>query len=208
MGRLPLPCYVDTGPHPHADDNGKKAYGSEAAIGFSQQDYEHDESTIRFTDLLSLFCGESVGMRSPCKLNKKFRNTIPCFLSAHMPVLCGRRDAAKAMELDGMMQERFTTFTFWNPVPFEHRILNFPKCGRCCAAFYLQGLPQSPASSSAAPMNSVLPPTPLHDSSRGHPISSPAEPSLARLQELVQMRSEGHLDDEEFTAAKRQLLGL
>ena len=190
--------------------HGKPQGGSTFSIGdlpqydiMLWQDYEHDEATIRFTDLLSLLCGESIGMRSPCTLNRKFRNTIPCFLSAHMPVQCGRRDALKAQRLDGMMEERFTMFTFWNPVPFSHRILNFPKCGRCCAAFYLQGLHQSPASSSVPTGNSLLP-----SQSHGQPTASTAEPSLEKLQELVHLRREGYLDEDEFRAAKRQLLGL
>jgi hypothetical protein len=185
--------------------HGKPEGGSTFTIGdlpqydiMLWQDYEHDEGTIRFTDFLSVLCGESLGARNPCKLNRKFRNKIPCFLSAHMPVVCGLRDAAKAMRLDGMMEERFTTFTFWNPVPFEHRILNFPQCGRCCAAFYLQGLSQSAASSSVA-LGTALP---------SQTMEPPQPTGMDNLRELVQMHRDGLMDEAEFRVAKRRLLGL
>ena len=43
------------------------------------QDFEHDENTVAFTDLLSVFVGESVELRTPCALNRKHRNTSPLF---------------------------------------------------------------------------------------------------------------------------------
>ena len=170
------------------------------------QDYEHEEGTIRFTDFLSLLCGESLGIRAPCQLNKKFRNTIPCFLSSPGPVVCGRRDAVKAATLDGMMQERFTTFSFWNPVPMQNRIVDFPKCGRCCAAFYLRGLNQN-ASSSDSPVAAASAVLPVAANSSCS-ASSQSGPSMAELRELVELRREGLLDEEEFRAAKQRLLGL
>ena len=43
------------------------------------QDFEHDEDTVAFTDLLSIFVGESVELRAPCSMNRKHRNTSPLF---------------------------------------------------------------------------------------------------------------------------------
>ena len=171
------------------------------------QDYEHEEGTIKFTDLLSLLCGESIGLRLPCQLNKKFRNTLPCFMSSPGPIVCSRRDAAKAAQLNGMMEERFATFSFWNPVPMQNRILGFPQCGRCCAGFFLGGLNQNTSSNSshAAPGDAAVP---VVANSSGLAAPSQSGPNMNQLRDLVEMRREGLLDEDEFRAAKRRLLGL
>ena len=93
--------------------------------------------TIRFTDLLSLFVGESLGLRLPGVANKKYRNVCPCFYSGRAPMQCGRRELEVASKLNGMMDERFTIFRFGNPLPLSQRDKSWPQCGKCAAAFYL-----------------------------------------------------------------------
>ena len=56
------------------------------------QDYEQDEETMCFTDLFSLFVGESVGLRTPGGPNQKFRNKAPLFDIGRVPMWCSRRD--------------------------------------------------------------------------------------------------------------------
>ena len=49
------------------------------------QDFEHNEATVRFTDILSILVGEGVNIRRPGALNVKHKNTAPCFLSGRTP---------------------------------------------------------------------------------------------------------------------------
>ena len=97
-----------------------------------------------------------------------------------------------------MMAERFTTFVFNEPLPMSARKADWPKCGRCAAAFYLQGPPPtSTASSSGGPVAAAV-------------VPQPAEGSvlLTSLSDLAKLREAGHLTEEELTAAKARLLGL
>ena len=159
------------------------------------QDYEHDEGTVRFSDLLSFFMGEGVGMRQPGALNIKIKNKAPCFYSgrARMHLLPSRRHTAEAArKYSGMTDERFEIFQFWNPIPKQQRDMAFPPCGRCAAKFYLTGAAQSsPGTASAGTM---------HVTSQG--------PSLlvAELEKLAHLHSTGLLDAPEFKAAKQKLL--
>lgn len=100
------------------------------------QDYKHHEPTVSFTDLLSFFVGESVGVRLPGEKNVKVRNAAPMFYSGRAPLTSSFVDHDERSEYDEMMMERFTTFFFTNPIPKKERKPNHPQCGRCCAAFY------------------------------------------------------------------------
>ena len=165
------------------------------------QDYDHNEKTVCFTDLLSVFAGESFGCREPGCRNVKTSNKAPLFYSGHARLRCGNKCMKVRDSLNAMMDERFTIFEFTNPIPRSSRIEEWPHCGRCAAAFYLKGPPASTesASSSAGP--------------RPSPVSRPAEqaPSpgglIAALQDLAQLRAAGTLNDQEFSAAKQLLLG-
>ena len=103
------------------------------------QDFEHHEGTVAFADLLSLFVGESVEIRTPSQLNKKHRNVAPLFYSGRVPLQCKRSCGEEQMELNKMMAERFTTFEFNVPLPKPERRADWTHCGKCCAAFYLHG---------------------------------------------------------------------
>ena len=168
------------------------------------QDYEHDEKTIRFSDLLSWFCGESVGARIPGRLNQKFRNVAPCFYSGRATVqlrTSARHAAEAAAKYNGMMDERFTTFRFGNPLPLADRDMTWPHCGRCAAQFYMQGRVAAPADPVVdAPIAGVA--AAVQDSAP----SDPASFSRA-LADIVALHREGALDAEEFRLAKRRLLG-
>ena len=172
------------------------------------QDYEHDEKTVRFTDLLSWFVGESVGVRMPGRTNKKVRNQAPCFYSGHtlLEVRSGHRHSpTKVAMLNEMMAERFTIFRFTEPVPKEKRMVSWPHCGRCAANFYLGGDDTTTAGAAGA------------DAGSGHATLScsasciqppPASPSslVSALSELAHLHSSGALTPEEFQAAKRKVL--
>ena len=172
------------------------------------QDYEHDEQTVRFTDLLSWFVGESVGVRLPGRANKKVRNQAPCFYTGHtlLEVRPGHRHSpAQVRKLNSMMAERFTVFHFTQPVPPAERVVDWKHCGRCAAAFYLcGGVPGAAghmefggSSSSAA----AAPAPPVAQST-----TSSAASLVAALTDLARLHASGALNDQEFQEAKRKML--
>ena len=103
------------------------------------QDYEHHEDTLCFTDLLSMFVGESFGIRVPGLRNEKFTNKAPTLYSGRTPITATRGTEVARDELTRMMAERFTTFNFTVPLPLKHRRPDWPKCVRCASAFYFNG---------------------------------------------------------------------
>ena len=107
----------------------------------------------------------------------------------------GHPNRQAAYKLDGMMEERFTTFRFFSPLPMHERVPDFPHCGRCTAAFILQNGKQRPG-------GDVAPGADRHIDVAPDAVSSTA----ASLNNLVQMHRDGHLDAEEFRAAKRRML--
>ena len=114
------------------------------------QDYEHDEDTVRFSDLLGLLVGEAVGVRVPGRLNVKLRNKAPLFYSARAEMCCRRKDKEAEGMLNDMMDDRFTFFRFTSPLPRSTRRADFPKCGKCCAAFLATGVEASAADANHA----------------------------------------------------------
>ena len=81
------------------------------------QDYEHDEQILRISDLCSLLADESVGIRKPGKVNKKYRNVAPCFYTGRAQIAHQRSDKKAEAIHNGMIDERFVTFRFANPFP-------------------------------------------------------------------------------------------
>lgn len=162
------------------------------------QDYEHDEATVRFSDLLSFFMEESVGVRRPGALNKKIKNAAPTFYSGRAPMELApskKHSAVACVKYNSMMSERFCTFRFTTPIPFQERDMNFPVCGRCAAKWYIEGAAGSSAAEAAGPLPLL--------------VGGVAPVSLADdLERLGALHSAGSLDADEFKAAKRQLLQL
>ena len=150
------------------------------------QDYDHDEETVSFTDLLSLFVGESVGLRTPGEPNQKFRNKAPLFYSGRVPMLCSRRDKDAEATLNGMMDERFELFRFTVPLPKRERKADWVHCAKCCAEFYLRGgaaadvVGTPPSAATGAPLATVPVATPggtaASSTSAVLPVASPVAP--------------------------------
>jgi hypothetical protein len=161
------------------------------------QDYEHFEDTIRFTDLLSVFVGESFGIRHAGARNQKFANKAPLLLSGRDKIRSThKRPEARAM-LEDMMDERFTFFEFNNPLPKAERNAKWVHCGGCAANFYLKGPPSALLTSATASSSQ----------SRRVQQSCDAAPDLVDgLGRLAMLRAVGHLDEQEFRAAKAKLL--
>ena len=110
------------------------------AIGASVllwQDWKHDDATVQFEDLLSFFVGERVDIRVPRARNVSFRNTSPLFFTSNSLMKVARADQNVTEVLNAAMSERFKTRCWRVPLPMNERDLNFPRCSRCCAAFYL-----------------------------------------------------------------------
>ena len=101
------------------------------------QEYKHKDSIVLFEDLLAVLCGERLEIRVPHKKNVSHRNSAPMFYSSNSMLLVRRDDPVEMQRLNSAMSERFCTRTWTKPIPYEDRILDFPRCGRCCANFYL-----------------------------------------------------------------------
>ena len=156
---------------------------------------------LRFTDLLSWFVGESVGVRFPCRSNKKVKNLSPCFYTwyMHVHVSSGaHRTAAKVGTLNDMMAERFKTFYFTAPLPQEGRVPDWPHCGSCAAKFYMQGAGVAAGTASTGATASAVAVLPQPERQ---------VPLVAALAELASLHSAGALTDDDFQAARAKLLG-
>ena len=168
------------------------------------QDYEHDEGTIRFTDILSILCGETFGVRVPGAKNMKVRNKAPLFCSGRTPIRSKDKDPAARETLNGMMDERFTVFHFTVPLPQHLRQADWPVCGRCAALLYLQGPPKVPITSVATPSLT----TSSSSSSVGNTVvASPGQDSVAAaLDAITRLFASAYLTEQEFKAAKQRVL--
>lgn len=100
-------------------------------------EYAHKDSIVLFEDLLALTVGERVEIRQPHRKNLSHRNTAPMFLSCNSPLTVVREDVAVMTRLNQAMEERFCTRRWTRPIPLEARRADFPRCGRCCAGFFL-----------------------------------------------------------------------
>ena len=114
-----------------------------------------------------------------------------------------------------MMGDRLKIFHFSVPLPADRKDPEFPKCPKCCAAFFLSGAPGgqgnlgeqdlllpthsgSGASSRLAASTSVA-----------NPAGTVATPSFVQqLMELTKLHQSGALTADEFQAAKAMLLQL
>lgn len=103
-------------------------------------EFVYSKKTFAFEDLLSVLCGEIICVRRPGASNVPFRNQAPMFYTARKPLSVQYSDDPQEKdEYNQAMAERFRT-RFWNvPLPHAERRLDFPRCGRCCARFYLEG---------------------------------------------------------------------
>lgn len=157
------------------------------------QDYAHCEKTLRFTDLLSVFVGETVAIRVPGAANMDHKNAAPAFYSGRTPMWPTHiRDQEAHAELRRMMDERFQHFHFATPLPQGQRDTNWIHCAKCCAIFYLTH--HAPEDCQSAPEAGAA--------SR----SSAGSNLVAQLRELAELKAQGVLDEDEFRLAKRRLL--
>ena len=142
-------------------------------------------------------------MRVPGHLNRKVRNSGPCFYSGRSPLQLlpsPRHSAVAVAQFNTMMNDRFTTFYFTQPLPYAERVMAWPQCARCAARFYLQG---DEANSAAAPGGAAS--SSASDVAQGPPEAQHGG-IVAALTELARLHSCGALDDQEFKAAKEKLL--
>jgi hypothetical protein len=96
---------------------------------------------------------------------------------------CGLSDRHVAEKINGMMDDRFTVFKFFAPIPYDKRKADWPQCAACAATFFLRQHAQ--------------PVLPLHCSSL-----------VESLRELARHRETGMLEEEEFRVLKRRMLCL
>lgn len=100
-------------------------------------EWKHKDSIVLFEDLLALLAGERMEIRVPHQSNKSHRNTAPMIFTSNPPLAVVREDPVAMARVNKAMAERFCTRTWTNPIPEHERNPHFPKCPRCCAAFYL-----------------------------------------------------------------------
>ena len=103
-------------------------------------EYKHKDSIVLFEDLLALTVGERMGVRVPHKKNVPHRNTAPLFYTSNSVLKVVREDVVEMTRLNAAMAERFRTRYWVRPIPPACRIKNVPRCGRCCALFYMDQL--------------------------------------------------------------------
>ena len=135
-------------------------------------------------------------MRVPGKGNVQICNTAPAFYSSRLPIQSNHPDPLERSVLNGMMDERFTIFTFANPLPMHTRKADWPVCAKCAAGFYLNGL-----QTCDGPISALAPPPPTAST----PGYKPSDVASA-LAEVARLRGGGFLTDEEFQMAKRRIL--
>jgi hypothetical protein len=100
-------------------------------------EYKHKDSMILFEDLLALTVGEGLEIRVPHRKNVPHVNNAPLFYTSNSRLRVVRDDPDEMLRLNNAMDERFCMRLWRKPIPMESRVLNFPKCGRCCAQFLL-----------------------------------------------------------------------
>ena len=100
-------------------------------------EYKHNDGTVLFEDLLALLVGERLEIRVPHRANQSHRNKSPMFFTSNSLCTICRADPVETAYLNKAMQERFQTRYWQTPLPEAERVLSFPRCGRCCASFYL-----------------------------------------------------------------------
>lgn len=144
-----------------------------------------------------MLCGEAFGVRVPCCPNKKCLNVAPAFYSGRTPIRSQHKDPAARDTLNGMMDERFKGYHFAVPMPMHLRQADWPSCGRCAAAFYLQGPSAAAGMSSRAACNADVPRL---------PIAVGVADVVSSLAKLSEMKAAGHLTEKEFKAAKQLVL--
>ena len=101
------------------------------------QEYTFYHDTVDFDDLLNLCVGEKLDIRNPGAPNKPWRNRAPMFYTAPRPISAVFDSQEETAVKNKAMAERFKIRHWYVPIPFSHRQLNFPRCGRCCAEFVL-----------------------------------------------------------------------
>jgi len=102
------------------------------------QDWKHSDSIVQFEDLLSLLVGERIEIRVPNQKNVSFRNESPLFFTSNSPLYVVRPDPQAMQRLNSAMSERFCTRVWQVPFPKAERKMDFPRCSKCCALFYLE----------------------------------------------------------------------
>jgi hypothetical protein len=100
------------------------------------QDYEYNQKTLNFNDLLRMAVGEKIGVRIPGSINSNFNNSAPIFYSALQRITPPRWAEAYDKKVIAI-NDRFTVREWSNPLPHHRRQNDFPHCAPCFASFIL-----------------------------------------------------------------------
>ena len=101
------------------------------------QEFSWEQKTCAWEDLLCLLVGEGFGVRLPGVPPVTHRNQAPMFYTAWAPLRMRCQDVDQMIALNRAMDERFKVRTWSRPLPQEHRMPSFPKCGACFAQYIL-----------------------------------------------------------------------
>lgn len=102
------------------------------------QEYYHKDKILLFEDLLAILVGERVEIAVKYKGNVSHRNNAPMFYTSNSQLRVVREDVTLMSLLNKAMEERFKSRWWDTPLPLAMRRADFPKCARCCAAFYVR----------------------------------------------------------------------
>ncbi len=101
------------------------------------REFKWTSKVCAWEDLLSLLCGEKVGLRMPGAKPVQHRNNAPMFYTARQPLRMFSQDPQEMLEYNQAMSERFKTRAWERPLPMNERRADFPRCGCCFAKFIL-----------------------------------------------------------------------
>ena len=97
------------------------------------QEFKWSPKVCSWEDLLSILCGEKLGIRMPGTKGVQHRNCAPMFYTARQSLKMISQDVSEMEEYNEAMTERFKIRTWSKPLPKAERRPDFPKCG-CCFA--------------------------------------------------------------------------
>ena len=101
------------------------------------QEFVWDANMCSFEDILSLMCGERIGIRQPGKKPLPHKNRAPMFYTAWEALTFRGRNPNQMTAYNEAVGERFKTRTWTVKLPKEGRLPRFPHCARCFSQWLL-----------------------------------------------------------------------
>ena len=108
------------------------------------QEWAWERKTVAWEDMLSLLCGENLGIRLPSAPPVTHKNAAPMFFTAWAPLRMRCADMEQMITMNRAMTERFKTRVWTRPLPMQGRYPTFPQCGCCFGKYILENAQGAP----------------------------------------------------------------